>query len=166
MCGHIGVGGAGSEPMHHPKMPDAHSPEDCSELTLPPAMYPRFTDKVDFRLVTSPALLSGDRKAEHCVWIRLRGGAIDDTTLAFFCDCMYPTFFITARNFAATVTSDYSLYWSGEPNQPLASDWVLAKFTMLDWTGKWSCEDGVVWSSDGRLLALSRQVRRIFVALA
>lgn len=90
-------------------------------------------------------------------WIRLADPEpLDDVVLAAITDAWTPAIFNRTPERLGVPTIDLTIHFRDEP--PAVHDWTFVRFTSRHATGGYVEEDGEVWSSDGRLLAQSRQL--------
>jgi acyl-CoA thioesterase len=158
------LGGPEGGPYHQPaKMPLALRPEDCPEAMLPEGMWPHFSRHCEYRMARSPAAFSGAERAEMLCWIRMREMPLDAAGLLFVLDSMFPAFFLAATHWYRTVTTDFNVTYASHFRQQGCGTWVLVRFRVCEWAGGWCIEDSEAWSGDGLLLAVGRQMRRVFV---
>jgi acyl-CoA thioesterase len=94
-------------------------------------------------------------------WIRLadHDGArtpVDDVVVAALTDAWAPAVFARIAEPLGVPTIDLTIHFRDEP--PARPDWTFARFRTRHAAGGYVEEDGELWSSDGRLLAQSRQL--------
>jgi acyl-CoA thioesterase len=143
---------------HHLRMtepPDLPPPDQC--VRLQPAsegdVPPRFTRDVDIRL--HPEDMRGGGEPRIRGWFHLLDGEpLDSLALVFVCDAFPPAIFNSTLPMGWTPTIDLAV----QIRDPGPHEWVACQFTTRHITGGLLEEDGEVWSPDGELVALSRQL--------
>jgi acyl-CoA thioesterase len=164
IVGRLCYGRSESGPYHQPgKMPEAPDPEACYEAQLPGGMWPHFSQHCEYRIAHSPAAFSGAERAEMLCWIRMRDMPLDAGGLLFLFDSMFPAFFLAATAPYQSVTTDFHVEYSGSFLEQGNGTWVLFRLRVREWAGGWCIEDAEAWSAGGLLLAVGRQMRRVFV---
>lgn len=125
-----------------------------------PLTPPTFTQHVDYRIAGGDLPLSGAEAPEMLVWMRLMDPTPwEDPLVAFLADAWMPAAFAALDEPAGVPTIDLTVHLTGHrPSGP--EDPVLGVFT-ADQAGEgYVVEDGDLWTSDGRLVARMRQLRR------
>lgn len=90
-------------------------------------------------------------------WIRLADPEpVDDIVIAALSDAWSPAIFSRTLDPLGVPTIDLTIHFRDEP--PGEIDWTFTRFTSRHAVGGYVEEDGELWSSDGRLLAQSRQL--------
>lgn len=90
-------------------------------------------------------------------WIRLADPEpVDDVVIAALSDAWSPAIFSRTLDPLGVPTIDLTIHFRDEP--PGEVDWTFTRFTSRHAVGGYVEEDGELWSSDGRLLAQSRQL--------
>jgi acyl-CoA thioesterase len=140
--------------------PDVPGPEDCPAVPQREGMPP-FTGNFDIRWVQGGGLGRPADEARNVTWVRPReGGPLDHVAVTALSDTMVPAAFSRLGRLAVVPTLDLTIHFRA----PLPVDgdgWGLAVFdSRLSAGGTWE-EDGELWSTDGRLLAQSRQLAMI-----
>ena len=98
-----------------------------------------------------------DDVAEVGGWIRLADEhPVDAMVVAALTDAWPPSVFTRMTEHMAVPTVDLTVHFREPP--PEEPDWCLVRFRSRHASHGFVEEDGEVWSSDGRLLALSRQL--------
>jgi acyl-CoA thioesterase len=93
-------------------------------------------------------------------WIRLADEhAVDHIVVAALTDAWPPAVFIRMEERMAVPTVDLTIHFREPPSE--VPDWCLVRFRSQHASHGFVEEDGEVWSSDGRLLAQSRQVAAV-----
>jgi acyl-CoA thioesterase len=161
---HLSFGKSQSGPYHQPaKIPKAPDPETCLATLLPKRLWPHFSQHCEYRVAQSPTAFSGAEHAEMLCWIRIRDLPLDAGNLLFVLDSMTPAFFFAATRWYQTVTTNFNVTYADSFRHQGRGTWVLARVRVCEWAGGWCIEDAEVWSAaDGLLLAVGRQMRRVF----
>ncbi|MGH9000437.1 MAG: thioesterase family protein [Acidimicrobiia bacterium] len=141
-----------SQPL--PPAPDVPSPEDCPRLEEVPGwqVIPRFYDQIDARIAEFG---SADGTVGRITgWLRFSDGRPPDAdSLLLFADGLPPAVLaVTRAGWVPTV--ELTIHVRARP----AAGWLLASFSTRFLVGGYLEEDGELWDSDGRLVALSRQL--------
>lgn len=90
-------------------------------------------------------------------WIRLADAdVVDDVLVAALSDAWSPAVFSRVAEPLGVPTVDLTIHFRDEP--PGRADWTFVRFRSHHAAGGYVEEDGELWSSDGRLLAQSRQL--------
>lgn len=90
-------------------------------------------------------------------WIRLSDPEpVDDVVVAALTDAWSPAIFTRLPDRLGVPTIDLTIHFRDEPAG--VPDWSFARFSSRHAAGGYVEEDGELWSSDGRLLAQSRQL--------
>ena len=139
--------------------PEIPPPEQCVRAEGPIA--PVFTQRFDLRMTPESAMWavgqpSGEARMEG--WTRFADGRdADPLSLVVFCDSFPPTVFnvLDLRTWVPTI--EYTVHVRANP----AQGWLQCRFSTRYLIGGYLEEDGEVWDSAGRLVALSRQLARI-----
>jgi acyl-CoA thioesterase len=137
---------AGAEP------PDI-APPDTIEPMAAAEGIPPFARHFDYRpLITPPegqALTGG--------WFRLREDRpLDPPLVTALCDSWFPAIFAVVHEPLAVPTLDLTVHLRARLPRP--AEWVLGRFTTRTVADGFLEEDGELWSSEGELLAQSRQL--------
>lgn len=153
---------AGGDTRTDVEMPTVPDPEDCRPLFDKPVPQASAGLLVEHRPAAGDLPLSGGRKPEILVWMRLvEDRALDPLALTFLADSIPPAVYPTLTEFVPMPSLEISLQF--EP-VPVAADdhWVLGVARNRAMAGGYLVEDGELWSADGRLLVHCRQLRRVF----
>lgn len=143
--------------------PSTAAPGDLPELPYVPGLVPEFTRRLEYRLAFGAMPFSGATQAEVGGWTRLRESGVPATEehLVALADAWpAPVLPMFSRPAPAS-----SLTWSLELLEPVtgpADAWYLQRLTADRACGGWVHVDMKMWSSDGRLVAIGRQVVAIF----
>jgi len=120
------------------------------------------------RFQTRPVLgepFAGAARAITGGWIRLQDPApIDEHLVVALCDAWPPAVFSRLETLAAVPTIDLTVHFRNNPDGLQADDHCFVRFRTRFLAEGFLEEDGEVWSPDGRLLALSRQLAAFFPA--
>lgn len=140
-------------------MPDVPAPDETRDVPLPAMGKPHFTTVNDYAFVDGAAF-TGGAPLLRC-WMRIKDRPLDAAGAAFLLDAIYPSFLVAARKPVnnASVDIRYDFFDAIKDQKP--GDWALVVFRTHSFDGAWASEDGELWSQDGRLLALSRQTRKV-----
>lgn len=137
--------------------PRVPGPDDVAPLDLPVALVP-FSQQLEFRPV-GPHPLSGGTAPELVCWVRLRdGGPYDAAALAVLVDVLPPALYGATTTPVPVPTVELSVVLTEAPR---ADGWVLTRSATRTAEGGWCVDDVEVWDAGGRLLAQSRQLRRV-----
>jgi len=137
--------------------PEFPPPEDCVPAEGPVA--PEFTRRFDLRLTPDTAVWATSRPSgvpEMSGWIRFADGREPDTAmLPLVADAFPPTLFnLMETGWVPTI--EFAVHVRGRP----APGWLQCRFRSRYLIEGYVEEDGEVWDSTGRLVALSRQLAR------
>ncbi len=135
--------------------PSFPSPEECVPARGPVA--PDFIKQFDLRLTPDTATWATSAPsgvAEMCGWTRFADGRESDTrSLAIFADSFPPTIFnVGPAGWVPTL--ELTVHVRGRP----APGWLQCRFQTRYLIEGYLEEDGEIWDSGGRLVALSRQL--------
>lgn len=150
----LGVDRPGPAVDHHP-MPEVPRPE---ELGPRPSNIPMtFHERFDVRPALGPPPMVRAEEALTGGWIRLADDEpLDDVVLLLLCDAWPPAVFAIAEVPVGVPTIDLTVHFRHTP--PLEPAWAFVRFRTTVVADGYLEEDGEVWSSDGVLLAHSRQL--------
>jgi acyl-CoA thioesterase len=142
------------------RAPAVPGPEHCAAVAQAESMPP-FTRNFDIRWVEGGGLGHPAERARNLTWVRpCEGGPLDHVAVTALSDTMVPAAFSRLGRLAVVPTLDLTIHFRA-PLPAAADGWALAVFASgLSAGGTWE-EDGELWSSDGRLLAQSRQLAMI-----
>ena len=138
--------------------PSFPPPDECVPAQGPVA--PDFVKQFDLRLTPDTAAWATKGPsgvAEMCGWIRFADGREPDTrSLAIFADSFPPTIFnLGPATWVPTL--ELTIHVRGRP----APGWLQCRFQTRYLIVGYLEEDGEIWDSRGRLVALSRQLARM-----
>ncbi|WP_436795313.1 acyl-CoA thioesterase [Actinospongicola halichondriae] len=141
-------------------MPAVAPPEaDAPRVEPPVGISIPMRDHYEMQSRLGPDRWSGEIADEAVTggWIRLaEGDPVDDVVVAALTDAWTPAIFNRCADRLGVPTIDLTIHFRDEP--PEQADWSFVRFTSRHAAGGYVEEDGEVWSSDGRLLAQSRQL--------
>jgi acyl-CoA thioesterase len=113
--------------------------------------------------VLTPAIgaapFSGGEEARTGGWLRLEDPRpVDHVLLATYADAWFPAPFARLTGPVAAPTIDLTIHFRTSDPAVAAGEPVLTVFTSRTLQDGFWEEDGEIWSTDGRLLAQSRQL--------
>lgn len=137
--------------------PTLPPPEDCE--TIPTDEQPAFLRRFDLRFApgtTGGFLARPNGDARIAAWVRFADGTPPDTlNLVMLADALPPAV-LNLLDVAWVPTLELTVHVRGAP----AGGWLRTEFTTGALISGYLEEDGVIWDSAGRLVALSRQLAR------
>lgn len=142
--------------------PVVEPPEACSKLTsVREGPLLPIHDQWDIRSATDGPMFGSGRAPDLCWWIRpAKHRPLDAAMVVAVTDALPPAIFATDIGRMAVPTVDLTIHvramLSGVTWEP--GDWLLARFTSRYASGGFLEEDGALWTSDGVLIAHSRQL--------
>ncbi len=133
--------------------PDVARPDSVEVLPQTEGPVPPFAEHFHFR----PAIEAAEGRAMAGGWLRLRDKReLDQPLVTALCDSWFPAVFALGGGPMAVPTLDLTVHLRAPLPRP--DDWVLGRFrTRVIGDGLLE-EDGELFSTDGRLLAQSRQL--------
>jgi acyl-CoA thioesterase len=138
--------------------PPFPSPDEC--VPARGAVAPDFIKQFDLRLTPDTATWATGTPsgvAEMCGWIRFADGRDPDTrSLVMFADSFPPTVFNVGPAMWVP-TLELTVHVRGRP----APGWLQCRFQTRYLIDGYLEEDGEIWDSRGRLVALSRQLAQV-----
>lgn len=142
------------------KPPQLPAPDDCVRAV--PAQDrefpPPITGKVDVRVHPEDASALEERPGDRPIirgWFRLLDDEpMDAHGVVLATDCFAPAIFNSPYPAGWTPTIDLSV----QVREPRPQGWLACRFDTRFVTGGMLEEDGQIWTEDGRLVALSRQL--------
>ena len=150
----LGMDRDGPAVDHHP-MPEVPGPDELPPREGGPPMA--FRERFRIRHGIGPQPFTRADRAVTGGWIRLDDDEpLDDVVLLMLCDSWPPAVFAVAELPVGVPTIDLTVHFRHRP--PGVPDWALVRFQTTVVADGFLEEDGEVWSSDGRLLAQSRQL--------
>ena len=84
---------------------------------------------------------------------------VDELGAAFLADAAAPALYAALTRYVGMPTTDLTIHFAERPASPSA--WVLGSFRTLRAAGGYAVEDGELWTPDGSLVAVARQLRRV-----
>lgn len=141
--------------------PDMESPDEC--INMAEAMGPAFEihNHIDLRLTPDSAAWARQEQGEFArfkVWTRLADGRDPDPiAMMFYADALPPPFFNVLGMVGAAPTLELTVHVRDLP----APGMLRGRFRNRYIINGFFEEDGEIWDSEGKLVALSRQVGRI-----
>ncbi|MCA1704275.1 MAG: thioesterase family protein [Actinobacteria bacterium] len=142
-------------------MPEVGNPDDGFRVPTDGDEVPPFLKNFDMRWLIGGAPFSGSDKAEVGGWIRIEPPALADApVVACLLDAWAPAIFPRATERVICPTVDLTMHFRSPLPQPgaTADDYYLGRFWSKMSRDGFFEEDGELWSSDGTLLAQSRQL--------
>jgi acyl-CoA thioesterase len=154
----LGVDRPGPE-VHDHRAPSVPAPDEAPARPAPPpgAVDIPFRHRFDVRPAIGTPPFTAGADAETGGWIRTRDGdPIDDLLLVALTDAWPPAIFARLEAPVGVPTIELTVHLRGAPSP--GSEWCLVRFRTLEVGAGYLEETGEVWSTDGRLLAESRQL--------
>ncbi len=137
-------------------VPDVPPPEALEPMPPEPVHVP-IRDRYQTRPAFGGRLFEPGAEALTGGWIRADGNTpVDHVLVAALTDGWLPAVFARADVPVGVPTIDLTIHFREQP--PLEPGWCLVRFRSNIAAEGYIEEDGEVWSSDGRLLAQSRQL--------
>jgi acyl-CoA thioesterase len=141
-----------------PAVPDA---EECEPFVLRPGLAP-YGQHLEFRPATPARPLVGGEVAELLFWIRFADGRpLDAESVVLLTDALPPAAYALLVDPVPMPTVELSVHLGETLDEKPADGWALVSMRSRQAGSGWAIDDSVVWSADGRLLALGRQTRRV-----
>ena len=158
-------GGGVPGPRRDVELPAVPGPQACRPLEDDPTGRGRISAHVERRPVDGFWPLAGSSHARLLVWMRLgEARPLDALSAAFLADAAVPPLFATLREPAAIPSLDVTVHFAAGARNTAAADdegWVLGSFTHVHSNDGFVVDDGELWTPDGELVALVRQLRRV-----
>jgi acyl-CoA thioesterase len=143
-------------------MPVVPPPEDCEVVTLAPPGVGSFKHVAEHRAAAPPLPLSGAADAELSVWMRMtEDRPLDALSACFLADAAPPALIATLTQFAPIPSAEIALHFAAGGLEPASSPWLLGVVRSRAAGDGYATEDGELWTPDGELVVLSRQLRRL-----
>ncbi len=143
-------------------MPDVPPPDECEVVELTPPGVGSFKHVAEHRAAAPPLPLSGAEQAELQVWMRMsEERPLDMLSACFLADAAPPALIATLTDFAPIPSAEIALHFGPDALSPATSPWLLGVVRSRDAGDGYATEDGELWTPDRRLVALSRQLRRL-----
>jgi len=154
----LGLDRPGPEVHDHPA-PAVHGPDDAPRRPASPSGMPDIPFRHRFEVrpaIGSPPFTVGSA-AETGGWIRTTDhDPVDDVLLAALTDSWPPAIFSRLEERVGVPTVELTIHLRGAPRP--GDDWCLVRFRTQEVVAGYLEETGEIWSTDGRLLAESRQL--------
>lgn len=145
------------------RMPDVPPPEECEPLFDKAAPLATALMLVEHRPAAPPLPLTGGEEAQLVVWMRLtEDRPLDAASLTFLADSAPPALFGVLTEFVPMPSVEIAIHFEPEALRP-ADRWVLCITRGHVAASGYASEEAELWAVDGRLLATSRQRRRVLV---
>jgi acyl-CoA thioesterase len=142
-------------------MPSVAPPGDLDIFPAADGITPRFFENFDARPAIGDWPFSGAKTALSGGWIRLaESRPVDDLAVAAFADAWMPSVFPRLDRPMAVPTVDLTVHFrtAFPPSGVDPEDYVLVVFRSETAADGFFVEDGEIWSSNGTLIAQSRQL--------
>lgn len=127
-------------------------------------LSPRFARYVDYQFETRSHIFGGNegQPAVERVWMRMKHRPLDELSLCFLLDALYPPSWTAFRRPPPMTTIDlrYDLFEAVTPDTA-PDGWLFFEFRVLVLENGWTVDDALAWLPDGRPLAASRQRRKL-----
>ncbi|WP_188111404.1 acyl-CoA thioesterase [Nocardioides antri] len=141
-----------------PEVPPA---EECNDFREAELLYP-FARKLDIRPATDILPLSGASRAELTAWLRLREPESPLSTMLTLADAMPPGVYAVLDMPVPVPSLEISVHLHRPPTtETLLTGWTLAQQRNVQTGAGISIDECDMWDEDGRLVAQSRQLRRV-----
>jgi acyl-CoA thioesterase len=153
----LGTDRVGAVDFDDTVMPEVAPPDRCPTMPQPAAISIPMRERYESRLAIGADLFGEGRTARTGGWMRLADGEpLDELVVVALTDAWPPAVFTRSTTPMAVPTIDLTVHLRHPVADP--GGWCLVAFqTRLSGSGYLE-EDGEVWSEDGKLLALSRQL--------
>jgi len=141
--------------------PEVPAWQDCAPLELPVELVP-FAANLEFRPATPARPLGGGPRAELVAWVRLvEDEPVDSAALTVLVDAMPPGLYAATAVPLPVPTVELTVSYASDVDIDPVRGWVLTRIATRAAADGWCVDDSEVWAPDGRLLATSRQTRRV-----
>lgn len=152
----LGVVRPGPE-LHDLSAPSAPRPESVPLAPRDESVVIPIRDRYEVRPALGSAPFEAGPEALTGGWIRtVDDDPVDEALVAALTDAWVPAVFSRLALPVGVPTVDLTIHFRSAP--PARPDWSLVRFRTALASEGYLEEDGEVWSSDGRLLAQSRQL--------
>ncbi len=134
-------------------------PDECVRSEESP-VAPEFVRRFDLRLTPDTAAWATTRpsgRPEMSGWVRLADGREPDAAMLPLIADAFPPTMLNLMPTGWVPTIEFTVHVRGRP----APGWLQCRFRSRYLTEGYVEEDGEVWDSTGRLVALSRQLARV-----
>ena len=139
-------------------MPDVPPPDECEPLIKRPVPgeFP-----VEHRPARDPLPLTGGDAPELLAWMRITTDAAptDVERATFLADALAPALYGQLSEYVPMPSAEIAVHYASTETHP--SPWVLAVARNRIAGDGYATEDSELWTPDGRLLLVARQLRRI-----
>jgi hypothetical protein len=157
----LGAGGTGPL-VEGPSAPRVPAASQCSQFSLPVDLVP-FGNNLEIRPATDVRPLAGGNIAELAAWIRmLLPGLSAAETFLVLLDALPPALYGVLTTPVPIPTAEMAVHLTSDSTNADPSAWYLVHIGTEAARDGWSLDGSSVWDEDGRLMALGRQVRRVF----
>ena len=141
-------------------MPAVPPPEDSAPLGAEPVPGSSGLG-IEHRPAAPPLPLTGGDEPRISVWMRLTDDRpVDALGALVLADGAVPGLYGALDAFVAMPTIELSAHFA-DLQAAAGSPWLLGVFTNLHAGAGYAVEDGKLWTPDGALVAVTRQLRRI-----
>jgi acyl-CoA thioesterase len=141
-------------------MPRVPGPGACAPLVRAPVPEASAVLQVEHRPAAPPLPLTGADRAELVVWMRLVDDRpVDALAACFLADAAAPALYAALERGVPMPTVELAVHLAEGADG--TATWVLAVLRHRTCADGYALEDGELWTADGRLVALSRQLRRV-----
>ncbi len=157
----FGRGREGQFEIEGPRAPDAKKPEELDPLPYMEGITPRFTQHFDYRYTGNTLPFGGHKEGKIQGWVKARDtAAVTESTILSLLDAWPPPIWIHADSPIPGSTITWQVNFMDEVHQDGFSGeqyfYYEAETTAA--AGGFSDFQGNLWSPDGKLLAVSRQL--------
>lgn len=156
----FGVRDPGGLRRRERRMPDVEPPEHCAPLGTEPVPGSGGLG-IAHRPASGGLPFTGQPHARGSIWMRLADDRpVDELTVAVLADGAVPALFVALTEFRPIPTVELSIHF-GTLAPALRSPWLLLAIENVVAADGWAVEDGELWTPDGELVAVSRQLRHL-----
>jgi acyl-CoA thioesterase len=142
-------------------MPGVPPPDDLRPLIEKPVAEARAGLLVEHRPAGPPLPFTGGERAQIVVWMRLvEERPVDALSASMLADAGPPAMYGRLSSYIPMPSADMTLQFA-DLAAAARSPWVLGVFRTAYAGDGYATEDGELWTPDGRLVLLARQLRRI-----
>lgn len=155
-CGDLGTATGPTTVLE--QTPAFPPPDEC--IRAEGGVAPEFVKRFDLRLTPETAQWALTRPSgtpEMAGWIRLADGREPDTAMLPLVADAFPPTLLNLMSAGWVPTIEFGVHVRGRP----APGWLQCRFRSRYLIEGYVEEDGEVWDSTGRLVALSRQLARV-----
>lgn len=141
--------------------PTVPPPQDCPPIVLP-VEHARFAQNLELRPATPARPLVAGERPELVMWLRfLDDRPLDAAAVAMFTDALPPGLFAVWDRARLVPSADLTVHFGDALDAGPAHGWALVRIRTEHAGSSWAVDDSAVWSSEGRVLAMARQARRV-----